>query len=87
MNVDWTTLPDILWYSICEYLPDLIDIIHLSYTNHYFYNLLQENSFWRHLIRIRYGSKFLERYCNKIFSNENSCEYLYSSNEHLLDFE
>jgi hypothetical protein len=87
MNSDWTTLPDIVWYSICEYLPNLTDIIHLSNTNHNLYNLLEENSFWRHLIRIRFGSILLNRYCDEIFSNKNSCKYLYSSNEHLIDFE
>ena len=79
MSTDWTTLPDIIWYSICEYLPKLTDIIHLSSTNHNLYNLLEENCFWRRLIRIRYGSILLKRYCDEIFSNKNNCNHLYSS--------
>jgi hypothetical protein len=87
MNSDWTTLPDLVWYSICEYLPNLTDIINLSSTNHHLYNILEENSFWRHLIRIRFGSRLLKRYCDEIFSNQNNHNHLYSSNEHLIEFE
>jgi hypothetical protein len=87
MSTDWTTLPDLIWYSICEYLPKLTDIIHLSSTNHYLYHLLKENSFWRHLIRSRYGSIFLKRYCDEILTNKNNPNHLCSSNEHLIEFE
>ncbi|UJR36844.1 hypothetical protein I4U23_029557 [Adineta vaga] len=87
MNTDWTTLPDIIWYSICEYLPKLTDILHLSYTNQHLYDLIENNSFWRHLIRIRYGSVLLQRYCDEIFLHKNNCEYLCSSNECLIEFE
>jgi hypothetical protein len=87
MSSDWTTLPDIIWYSICEYLPKQTDIIHLSNTNHNLYNLLEENSFWRHLIRIHYGSILLKRYCDEIFSNKNNSNSLYSSTEHFVEFE
>jgi hypothetical protein len=87
MNSDWTTLPDIVWYSICEYLPKLTDIIHLSCVNHNLYNILEDNSFWRHLIRIRFGSILLKRYCDEIFSNKNSCDYLCSSSKYLIEFE
>jgi hypothetical protein len=87
MSSDWTTLPDIIWYSICEYLPNIIDIIHLSNTNHNLYNIFQENSFWRHLIRVRYGSIILKRYCDEIFVNKNNSNNLCSSNEHFIEFE
>ncbi|CAF0809639.1 unnamed protein product [Adineta ricciae] len=87
MNVDWTALPDIVWYSICEYLPKLTDILHLSNTNHHLYNLVENNSFWRHLIRIRYGSVLLQRYCDEIFSNTNNCDYLCSSTENFSEFQ
>ncbi|CAF1131171.1 unnamed protein product [Adineta steineri] len=87
MNCDWTTLPDIIWYSICEYLPNITDIIHLSNVNHNLYNIIEENSFWRHLIRLRYGSILLKRYCDEIFSNKNHCDYLCSSSEHFIEFE
>jgi len=87
MNSDWTTLPDIVWYSICEYLPKITDIIHLSSTNHNLYNILEQNSFWRHLIRIHYGSILLKRYCDEIFSNKNNCNQLCTSNEYLIEFE
>ena len=86
-NYDWTSLPDILWYSICEYLPNITDIIHLSSTNQTLHRLCDENSFWRHLIRIRYGPILLRRYCDEIFSNKNTQENLCSSNEHHIEFE
>jgi hypothetical protein len=87
MSSDWTNLPDIIWYSICDYLPKLTDIIHLSCTNHKLHNILEENSFWRHLIRLRYGSILLNRYCDEIFTNQNSLDNLCSSNEHLIELE
>ncbi|CAF2532447.1 unnamed protein product [Rotaria sp. Silwood2] len=86
MSFDWTTLPDIVWYSICEYLPKITDITHLSSTNHNLHNILKEDSFWRHLIRIRYGSVLLKRYCDEIFSNKNSCDNLCLSNKYLIEF-
>ncbi|CAF0929783.1 unnamed protein product [Rotaria sordida] len=87
MSFDWTTLPDIVWYSICEYLPELTDVIHLLRTNHNLYNILEEDFFWRHLIRIRYGSILLKRYCDEIFSNKNSYDDLCLSDKYLIEFE
>lgn len=87
MSFDWTTLPDIIWYTICEYIPNITDLNHLSSTNHNLKTILEENSFWRHLIRIRYGSIILKRYCDDIFSNKNNVNHLFSSNEHLIEFD
>ena len=87
LNSDWTSLPDILWYSVCEYLPNITDIIHLSCANQTLHQLCEENSFWRHLIRIRYGPVLLTRYCDELFSNKNTQENLCSSNEHRIEFE
>ena len=87
MNSDWSELPDILWYSICEYLPNFIDVIHLSRTNRTLNNLINENAFWRHLIQSKFGSILLRRYCDEIFHQENSREILCASKEFLVDFE
>ena len=80
-------LPDVIWYSICEYLPNLTDLLHLSSTNRNLHQLLEEDSLWRHLIRLRYGSVLLRRYCDEIFANKNHFSNLYASTEHLLEFE
>lgn len=87
MSLDWSTLPDVVWYLISEYLPNLTDLLHLSRTNRNLYELLQQDSFWRHLIRIRYGPILLSRYCDELFANRNDFNHLYSSTEHLLEFE
>jgi hypothetical protein len=87
IDSDWTRLPDIIWYSICEYLPHLNDIIHLSCTNKILHDILEENAFWRHLIRRRYGSILLTRYCDEIFQNKNTDEHLHSSMACRVEFE
>ncbi|CAF1215092.1 unnamed protein product [Rotaria magnacalcarata] len=87
MSSDWTSLPDIVWYSVCEYLPKLTDIIHLSCTNRNLHQVLEQDFFWRYLIRIRYGPILLKRYCDEIFSNTNNCDHLYSSDKHFVEFE
>lgn len=87
MSADWSQLPDILWYSICEYLPNITDIIHLSCTNRTLYRLMDDHAFWRHLIRLRFGPILLRRYCDEIFSQHNTRENLCASIEFLLEFE
>lgn len=87
MSSDWTSLPDLVWYSVCEYLPNITDIIHLSCTNRSLYNIFEQDSFWRHLIRVRYGPILLKRYCDEIFSNKNNSDDLHSSDKHLAAFQ
>ena len=87
MSSDWAHLPELLWYSICEHLPDLTDIIHLASSSQNLHVILESNAFWRHLFRQRYGSVLLKRYCDDIFANKNTSESLCSSDEHWLEFE
>ncbi|CAF4783522.1 unnamed protein product, partial [Rotaria socialis] len=77
----------LVWYSVCGYLPKLTDIIHLSCTNRNLHHVLEQDFFWRYLIRIRYGPILLKRYCDEIFSNKNNCDHLYSSDRHFVEFE
>ena len=87
MTFAWTDLPDVVWYLICEHLPTITDVNHLLSTNRNLYAILEKDSFWRHLIRRRYGSILLKRYCDEIFSSHNSSKHLYSSEKHLIEFE
>lgn len=87
MNSDWSSLPDIIWYRVCEYLPDVNDIFNLSSTNRKLNETIENDLFWRNFIRKRFGRKILRRYCDEMFENQNRQEYLFTSKEHLAEFE
>ena len=87
MNSNWSSLPDIIWYRICESLTDVNDLFRLSCTNRQLHELIGNPSLWRHLIRQRFGTVLLARYCNEIFLNQNKADVLCSSNEHWIEFE